>query len=337
MIYNPPMPKTRLDPHGNVLHRRMHYKGGGYYHVARNVWTFLGRAYATALAAWARIEGGGLQPRTVAEAWALFKGDEDGLAMLASSTRRNYTNAMEREGGMLAVYGAMGLDDVRRSHMRAHLKARRQADHAVAGNRDVAALASLFRYCRENDWTENHPTQVKRNPEHARKRVATAGERSAMNLSMPTLWRCIIVVALVTGMRSSEIRLLRRDQLHDDAVRPQRMKGAKGKPYEWSPLLRQAIETALALQPPSRPSIYVFPGPNTSGQPYTDGGFSTMWKKYFKRAGIEGLTFHDLRRTAGNDAARTVDLKYAQELLGHETDATTHRHYTPDVPVRPLG
>jgi integrase len=37
---------------------------------------------------------------------------------------------------------------------------------------------------------------------------------------------------------------------------------------------------------------------NTHGQPWTSDGFRTSWGKLCDKAGIDGLTFHDLRGSA---------------------------------------
>lgn len=337
MIYSPPMPRTRRDPAGNVLPLHMHWKHGQYWHVVtrrKPAWMPLGKDYAPALARWAALEGGEFAPQTVGDAWAVYRASQRGLLALKPSTQRQYAGVFERAGnGLLVVFGDQPLDHVRRGEVLAWLEKREAAGKATAGNRDIAAMAAVYRFARDRDWTTNDPCKVKKNREVPRERTATQGERSAMNLAMPTLWRCIIVVALLTGLRQSEIRLLRRDHLSEDGIRPDRLKGGKGG-YRWSPLLRQAINTALELQPKQRPSMYVFPGPMTKGQPYTADGFRTMWDKYRKRAGIDGLTFHDLRRTAGNDAR---SLEHAQALLGHRSAAVTARHYRPDALEDPNG
>jgi integrase len=37
---------------------------------------------------------------------------------------------------------------------------------------------------------------------------------------------------------------------------------------------------------------------NSKGRPWTSHGFSSSWRKACAKAGISGLTFHDLRGTA---------------------------------------
>ena len=54
-----------------------------------------------------------------------------------------------------------------------------------------------------------------------------------------------------------------------------------------------ALHSELELAPRRSPIILT----NTKGRPWTADGFKTSWRKASKRAGIDGLTFHDLRGT----------------------------------------
>lgn len=335
MTYIDPM---RYDPFGNPLHNHLFYKNGAYHHVARVDgrvrWKRLASTYAEALSAWAAIEGGALSPRTISEVWALYSTSNRGLLRLATSTQRGYRASFERpNNGMLLVFGHMRLDDLRRSDVLAYLEAREEAGAPVAGNRDVAAMGAVYKFARDRDLTNNEPCKVARNKETPRERVASKAERSALTMAVPPLWRCILAVAYLTGMRQGELRMLRRSDVSDLGLNVGRLKGGQDNGYTWSDALREAIDTALALQPPKRPSMYVFPGPRTKGQPYTADGFRTNWDKYRKKAGIEGLTFHDLRRTSANAAK---SLEHARALLGHSSAAVTRRVYRSSERVDPV-
>jgi integrase len=54
------------------------------------------------------------------------------------------------------------------------------------------------------------------------------------------------------------------------------------------------LRTALDAAPRTGPVILT----NSLGRPWTSDGFRTSWGKLCKKAGIRGLTFHDLRGSA---------------------------------------
>jgi integrase len=61
--------------------------------------------------------------------------------------------------------------------------------------------------------------------------------------------------------------------------------------------------------------------------PFAD--FKKSWKTALRLSGIEGLTFHDLRRTAiTRMQTRGVPMGIAAEIAGHARLETTQRHYT---------
>jgi integrase len=87
-----------------------------------------------------------------------------------------------------------------------------------------------------------------------------------------------------------------------------------------TPLLREL----QMLMSRNGQSPYVFSNPET-GKPYLDT--KKGFKAACRRAGIEGLRFHDLRHTfASRLVERGVDLITVKDLLGHSTVKMTERY-----------
>jgi integrase len=53
------------------------------------------------------------------------------------------------------------------------------------------------------------------------------------------------------------------------------------------------------------------------GRPYTSDGFRAIWRKTCHRAGIEGLTFHDLRRGCTRLAFAGATVPEIATFTGH--------------------
>lgn len=57
------------------------------------------------------------------------------------------------------------------------------------------------------------------------------------------------------------------------------------------------------------------------------GEWDGTWKRARRAAGVPGLLFHDLRRTATRNLIRAgVDPKIAMKITGHETEAMLRRY-----------
>ncbi|WP_353853329.1 tyrosine-type recombinase/integrase [Shinella sp.] len=70
---------------------------------------------------------------------------------------------------------------------------------------------------------------------------------------------------------------------------------------------------------------------NSRGRPWTGAGFKTSWRKACEKAGIKGLTFHDLRGTTVTRLA-LAGCSNAEigAITGHspkDIDAILHAHY----------
>jgi integrase len=136
----------------------------------------------------------------------------------------------------------------------------------------------------------------------------------------------IIITALNTGMRKGEILRLKWSDV-DFRARVITVEGAKSGEIRKIPMNRKLTETLEGVKKTSK-GDYVF---SDNGQPY--GDIKTGWWTALKKAGIEGLRFHDLRHTFGTRLGMSgVDIATIQELMGHKDIAMTKRysHPTPD-------
>ena len=319
--------KPRKDPNGNFLPTRLHRKHGAYYHVreshGRTRWTRVGTTYPEALAGWARLEDATNNAQTVAqaiEAYLVHRGVE-----LSPKTLKGYRSSQMR---LNAVFGSCFLDGISRQEVRQWLHTRAAR---ISANRDLALLRAVYHHAIEWGWCQSNPAAgVRRHRETPRRRVASRVEREALAAQATPLWRALVAVELLTGMREGEIRMLSRADLTEEGIRLHRPKTGTESLIEWTPALRDAVDAALRA--PGRPSTYIFP--SKRGGPYTENGFRTTWRRLCQKACIDGLEFRDLRRTAASDAG---SLEAARDLLGHGSTAITKRVYRVANRVKPVA
>ncbi len=144
----------------------------------------------------------------------------------------------------------------------------------------------------------------KPSPGEGRTRRLEAGEemrllRAVHDHSNPMLgW--IVVIALETGMRSSEITSLKRSQV-DMNRRVIRLNDTKNDGSRTVPLSRKATEVfAAALENPVRTTetdliFFGEPGKDGRRRPYA---FTRAWSLVKAKLGMKDLRFHDLRHEA---------------------------------------
>lgn len=89
---------------------------------------------------------------------------------------------------------------------------------------------------------------------------------------------------------------------------------------EWTPKLRQVVARLKELK---RADITAYMVTTQTGQPFTYSGASTAWKRAVKRAGVRGVTFHDLKAKALTDVDGERGIGEAQKMGGHSTQSQT--------------
>lgn len=140
-------------------------------------------------------------------------------------------------------------------------------------------------------------------------------------------WMCIY-----TGARRSNVLTMRWEQI-DLSLRIWKIPDTKnGEPQVVS--LTQDAVALLELRKLSATTCWVFPSDRVAGKPYGHPRFA--WKRILKRANIENLRIHDLRRTMGSYMAIAgVSLTIIGRALGHKsTQATAIYARLTQEPVR---
>ncbi len=102
------------------------------------------------------------------------------------------------------------------------------------------------------------------------------------------------------------------------------LKNAKGKKDRIAPLSPKILEMLREYYKVYKPTTYLFEGTIT-GDPYSDKSLQQVLKQALQKAGItKPATLHWLRHSYATHLLESgTDLRYIQELLGHNSSKTT--------------
>jgi len=206
----------------------------------------------------------------------------------------------------------------------------------VAANRAAQFLRALFAFAKKKKLISgDNPVEVEMNPEEPRGRRVSTQE-------FVKLWKAIrsekldpdigdyVRLSLVTGARKMD--LLRMNRRDIDANWVWKIPGTETKVRSYTiPLIPVAVEI---IERRAKPDQYVFAGKVPGSH---RSSIRSSWERLIKKAGIAGLTCHDLRRSLGGLLAdANVSPILIMRVLGHSDVGTTARVYTPtgDDPIR---
>jgi len=150
-------------------------------------------------------------------------------------------------------------------------------------------------------------------------------QQEALRAALGTWWP-YVEFAIVTGMRwGNQFRLRWQDlQLERRRLVLPTSKSGQQLPIPLSAYACQLLTQQLERHPDS-PWCW----PTVTGAAWTASNWrKRVWVPACERAGLEGLWWHDLRRTAASRLISEGHSLFAvKELLGHESAQTTERHY----------
>jgi integrase len=134
-----------------------------------------------------------------------------------------------------------------------------------------------------------------------------------------------MLLAINTGQRQGDLLRLPWSAYDGKAIKLRQKKTGVYVPIPVADVLKAALDAA----PRQSPIMLT----NSAGKPWSESGFQGAWGKATMRAGILGLTFHDLRGTAVVTLARAgCNEVEIYSITGHKPSdvrAILTAHYLP--------
>lgn len=211
--------------------------------------------------------------------------------------------------------------DLRR-WQRAQMGGSDQASLCIRTRRVYAVHARQFyRWALTEALITEDPSTVLVLPKPPKGRPRPIGEdtlQSALASSPPAV-RAWLVLAAGAGLRAMEIAALRREDVVDGGESPHLVVHGKGDKVRTVPLSSAVLAELRAYGMPRSGPLFRM----QNGRPATAHYVSAMANKQLHRVGITE-TLHQLRhRFATRLHKATRDIRLVQEMLGHESLATT--------------
>lgn len=243
---------------------------------------------------------------------------------MKESTAETYRKQWTRTLKDAPAFGNLKVADVTRADVERALAKRAP----IQRNRVLAFLSRLFTYFESIEYRPQHSNpcrHVEKAREEARDRVLTPSELSALSAALeeeeqnsPVAVAAIRFAAL-TGLRIGEVLSMRWEHVDFETGRlllPDTKTGRR-----WHDLPSAAL---AVLASHFRINEYVFTnGTGPAGYKRVRIHFATA----AKRAGLDDVRLHDLRRTVMTQAAMAgIGTHVLRDLLGHKTTAMADRY-----------
>ncbi|HEY4930058.1 MAG TPA: site-specific integrase [Terriglobales bacterium] len=242
--------------------------------------------------------------------------------------RKSLDDVKERwELHLKPFFGELRAMDVSSTLIDQYVDERQQEDAANATiNREMAALKRMFRL--GHNATPPLVLHLPRFPKLEENNIRTGflegGQAERIVAYCPELWfRGLVECGRTYGWRKGELLNMRVSQA-DLAQRVIRLEPGTTKNRDGrTAAMTDAVWALLgALVEGKGPNDYVF---TRGGKPIKD--FRVTWQKACEHAGVPGLLFHDLRRTAARDLRREgIDESVIMKIGGWKTPSVFKRY-----------
>lgn len=229
-----------------------------------------------------------------------------GMKDLRPATQKHYRNTGMR---MLHHFGHFRIDELEPTHAAQYLKWCRDQDRAVTGNREKAFMSSVYEYAMSEGWASSNPWRgVRRSKERpSRRYVEHDALVTALDRAPPELQQ-LLAVAYLTGIRQTDLRAAKRDQIRDGKLHIVESKTGKHNEHQITKTVAIFLNAALARS--QTPFIFV----SARGLPWSEWGLQSALRRF-----QAGFRFRDLRPKAQTDRPDA-------DVLGHSGQMRERYH-----------
>lgn len=204
-------------------------------------------------------------------------------------------------------------------------------------NRELMAIRAMLRKAQKEGWLlrapfEEHDSLISMADERRRERTLSYDEEGRLLAGAAGHLRPILVCALATGMRLGEIlKLAWQDvDLAGRQIRVQSM-STKRMVERYAPVTKPLQKELVSLKAVALPNAKTVFGIKSNVR----RSFKAACRRAgIKHGGIDGLTIHCLRHTAGTRMVKQgMSLAEVARILGHADIKTTYRYISADSDV----
>jgi integrase len=246
---------------------------------------------------------------------------------ISPRTRRDYIKQIKRIERAFGDFPIKALGDPRARSIFLEWRDRlaqtslRQADYAYG------TLARILSWAHNRGLTAKNPCAKGGKLYHGTRihKIWEDEDVARFLRTAPSHLHLAMLLAINTGQRQGDLLRLPWSAYDGKYIKLRQRKTGAYVPIPVADVLKAALDAA----PKQSPIILI----NSEGKPWSESGFQSAWGKATTRAGVRGLTFHDLRGTAVVTLARAgcteVEI-YA--ITGHKPSdvrAILTAHYLP--------
>jgi len=204
----------------------------------------------------------------------------------------------------------------------------------------TSVLKMVFRYAFINEYITSNPTLYIKPPKgkaSVKREAITEEEMKIVKKSTDCTFGLLAYFLMYTGLRKGEVLALQWKDIDFDKKEIHITKSVchhNNVPHIKTPKTESGNRTIMLLDCLSDklkeiekqlPNDYIFSGSDT---PLTNSQFQCRWEKYQKESGLK-ITAHQLRHTFATILFEAnIDVKDAQNIMGHSDISVTQNIYT---------